>query len=120
MIFEMGAKLEDEIYDTSKNDKKIKNKKSNNKNINSTFNKNEILPKNQHQLVFTFEKRKGKPVTLLGRFSLSDKDKKEVLKLLKKKLACGGAIKEEWIELQGNVKEKVITILEKEEWKFKK
>ena len=113
MIFEMGAKLEDEIYDTSKNDKKVK------KN-NSNFNKNEILPKNQHQLVFTFEKRKGKPVTLLGRFSLSDKDKKELLKLLKKKLACGGAIKDEWIELQGNVKEKVIAILEKEEWKFRK
>nr|WP_228135542.1 translation initiation factor SUI1 [Halarcobacter anaerophilus] len=64
------------------------------------------MPKNQHQLVFTFEKRKGKPVTLLGRFYLEEKEKKEVLKLLKKKLACGGAIKEEWIELQGDVKEK--------------
>jgi|GEM_PF-345576 len=121
MIFEMGAKLEDEIYETSKTDKKVKTKKSNNKNsnTNSTFNKNEILPKNQHQLVFTYEKRKGKPVTLLGRFSLSDSDKKEVLKLLKKKLACGGAIKDEWIELQGDVKQKIITILENDGWKFR-
>ena len=126
MIFEMGAKLDGDNHDTSKydekpNKKKISNKnnKSNKPSAPSTFNKNEILPKNQHQLVFTYEKRKGKPVTLIGRFSLSDSDKKEVLKLLKKKLACGGAIKEEWIELQGDVKEKIITILKADGWKFK-
>ena len=109
MIFEMGAKLEGDSFDTSKNDKKNK-KKSN----------NEIIPKNQHQLVFTYEKRKGKPVTLVGRFYLDEKEKKEVLKLLKKKLACGGAIKEEWIELQGDVKEKVKIVLQANDWKFKK
>ncbi|MFK2822123.1 translation initiation factor SUI1 [Arcobacter sp. YIC-80] len=109
MIFEMGAKLEGDSFDTSKNDKKNK-KKSN----------NEIIPKNQHQLVFTYEKRKGKPVTLVGRFYLDEKEKKEVLKLLKKKLACGGAIKEEWIELQGDVKEKVKVVLQANDWKFKK
>lgn len=108
MIFEMGAKLEDDIFDTKKEDKK--NKSSN----------NHIEPKNKHQLVFTFEKRKGKPVTLVGRFYLCDADKKAVLKLLKKKLACGGSIKEEWIEIQGNVKDKIKDILEIEGWKFKK
>ncbi len=47
MIFEMGAKLDGgDNFETSKNDKK--NKKS----------LNEILPKNQHQLVFTYEKKK--------------------------------------------------------------
>ena len=81
---------------------------------------NEILAKNQHQLVFTYEKRKGKPVTLVGRFYIDEKEKKEVLKLLKKRLACGGAIKDEWIELQGNVKDKIISVLEKEDWKFRK
>ena len=107
MIFEMGANLDGDDYDTSKNDKK--NKKPS----------NGIIPKNQHQLVFTFEKRRGKPVTLVGRFYLNDKDKKDVLKLLKKKLACGGSIKDEWIELQGNVKDKIKTILESDGWKFK-
>lgn len=107
MIFEMGAKLDSDSFDTSKNDKKNKNSST------------EIKPKNQHQLVFTYEKRKGKPVTLVGRFYILESEKKELLKLLKKKLACGGAIKEEWIELQGDVKEKVIAVLEKENWKFK-
>jgi len=106
MIFEMGAKLDGDEFDTTKNDKKKKSSK-------------EIIPKNQHQLVFTYEKRKGKPVTLVGRFYLEDKEKKEVLKLLKKKLACGGAIKEEWIELQGDVKDKVKITLESNGWKFK-
>lgn len=105
-MFEMGAKLEEDGFET------LKSKQRKNKN-------NQIVPKNQHQLVFTFEKRKGKPVTLLGRFYLEEKQKKEVLKLLKKKLACGGSIKDEWIELQGDVKLKVIDLLTKEGWKFK-
>ncbi|RXJ67948.1 translation initiation factor SUI1 [Halarcobacter ebronensis] len=108
MIFEMGAKLEGDSFDTAKNDKKQKKIEG------------ELKPKNEHQLVFTFEKRNGKPVTLVGRFYIEEKEKKEVLKLLKKKLACGGAIKEEWLELQGNLKDKVKEVLQKENWKFRK
>lgn len=107
MIFEMGAKLDGDQFDTHKEDKKKK----------ASI---EIVPKEQHQLVFTFEKRKGKPVTLVGRFYLNDNDKKSVLKLLKKKLACGGAIKDEWIEIQGDVKDKIKDILTTEGWKFRK
>lgn len=109
LAFSMGAKLDGDSFDTTKEDKKNLAKFS-----------NEIIPKNQHQLVFTFEKRKGKPVTLVGRFNISEDDKKDVLKLLKKKLACGGAINEEWLELQGDVKEKIKTILESDGWKFRK
>jgi translation initiation factor 1 len=104
-MFTMGAKLEGESFDTKKQKEKIK-----------TFEK---ISKKEHNLVFTFEKRKGKPVTLVGRFYLSDKEKKYILKLLKTKLACGGAIKEDWIELQGDVKDKIKNILSNEGWKFK-
>jgi len=106
MIFEMGAKLDGDSFDTKKEDKK--------KNVSK-----KIEAKNAHQLVFTFEKRKGKPVTLVGRFNISENDKKAVLKLLKKKLACGGSIKDEWIELQGDVKDKIEDILSKDGWKFR-
>lgn len=116
-LFEMGSNLDGDSYDTVKEDKK---KKSSNQKSPIQKSSNKIEPKNQHQLVFTYEKRKGKPVTLVGRFYIADKEKKEVLKLLKKKLACGGAIKSEWIELQGDVKDKTKSILEKEDWKFKK
>ena len=109
LAFSMGAKFGGDSFDTVKEDKKIPKKTS-----------TEIIPKNQHQLVFTFEKRKGKPVTLVGRFNIKEDEKKEVLKLLKKKLACGGAIKEEWIELQGDLKERIKTVLESDGWKFRK
>ena len=108
----LGAKLEGNSFDTQKDDKaKVKVEKRISK---------VVLPKNQHQLVFTFEKRNGKPVTNVGRFNISLDEKKEVLKLLKKKLACGGAINEEWLELQGDVKDKIKTILESDGWKFRK
>ncbi len=106
-LFEMGANLDQDSFDTKKEDKK---------RIKVT----QIMPKNEHQLVFTYEKRKGKPVTLVGRFYCEETLKKEVLTLLKKKLACGGAIKEEWLEFQGDVKEKIKMILENEGWKFRR
>ena len=116
LAFSMGSKLEGDNHDTQKEDKKNP-KQSVNSSKNSS---NEIIPKNQHQLVFTYEKRKGKPVTLVGRFNIKEDEKKDVLKLLKKKLACGGAIKDEWIELQGDLKEKIKTVLESDGWKFRK
>ncbi len=105
-MFKMGSALEGDSWETSKL-----------KEIKTSFEK---ISKAEHQLVFTFEKRKGNPVTLVGRFYMSDKEKQDILKLLKKKLACGGAIKDEWLELQGDVKDKIITILEANGWKFKK
>ena len=105
VILKIGSNLEGDSWDT----KKLKEK-------NKSYDK---INKNEHQLVFTFEKRKGKPVTLVGRFYMSDKEKKDILKLLKKKLACGGAVKDEWIELQGEVKDKIKDILLKDGWKFK-
>jgi translation initiation factor 1 len=109
LAFGMGSKLEGNSFDTAKNDKKNPKKES-----------KDLIPKNQHQLVFTYEKRNGKPVTLVGRFNISEDEKKEVLKLLKKKLACGGSINDEWLELQGDVKEKIKAVLEAYGWKFRK
>ena len=105
LMFSLGSNLEGDSWDTGK----LKSK-------NKSFDK---ISKEEHQLVFTFEKRKGKPVTLVGRFYMNNKEKKEILKLLKKKLACGGAIKDEWIELQGDVKDKIKDILINDGWKFK-
>ncbi|MCG3678767.1 translation initiation factor SUI1 [Aliarcobacter butzleri] len=104
----LGSKLEGNNHDTIKEDKKNPKKSS-----------SDLIPKNQHQLVFTFEKRNGKPVTLIGRFYIEEAEKKEVLKLLKKKLACGGAINNEWLEIQGDFKDKIKEILTKENWKFR-
>ncbi|MGM0623078.1 MAG: translation initiation factor SUI1 [Campylobacterota bacterium] len=112
-MFEIGAKLEEDNLEIqgSKKSKKQKQK--------PPKSSSEILPQKQHQLVFTFERKNGKPVTRVGRFYLSDKDKKQLLKLLKTKLACGGKIADEWIELQGDNKEKVKETLTQKGWKFR-
>jgi len=104
-MFKIGADLSEDSWDT--------------KRLKSTTKSFQKINKSEHRLVFTYEKRKGKAVTLVGRFFTSDKDKLVILKLLKKKLACGGAIKDEWLELQGDVKNKIIDILETDGWKFK-
>jgi len=113
-MFEMGANLDDETWEKQKIDNP--KKKSTKSNINTQAK----ITKNEHQLVFTFEKRRGKPVTLVGRFLLDEKEKKEILKLLKSKLGCGGTVKDEWIEIQGDKKEKIIEVLEANGWKFRK
>jgi len=113
-MFEMGADLSGETWEKQK----IKEPK---KTLSKSINKNyEKMSKNEHQLVFTFEKRRGKPVTLVGRFFIDDKEKKEILKLLKSKLGCGGTVKNEWIEIQGDKKAKIIEVLESDGWKFRK
>lgn len=79
----------------------------------------QILSPAEHRLVFQKEKRKGKPVTLVGPFSLSETDAQKQLSALKKSLACGGAYKEGWMEFQGDIAHRVRELLEKAGFRFK-
>jgi translation initiation factor 1 len=78
-----------------------------------------VCEPSEHRLVFQKEKRKGKVVTLVGPFNLSDTDAQKVLSTLKKALACGGAYKEGWMEFQGEISPKVREQLEKLGFRFK-
>lgn len=79
-----------------------------------------IKEPSKHALVLQKEKRKGKAVSLAGPFCLSEEDAQKTLTMLKKKLACGGAYKEGWMEFQGDVGPKVREALETLAFKFKK
>lgn len=79
-----------------------------------------IQEPSMHRLVFQKEKRKGKVVTLVGLFSLSEDDAQKALSTLKKALACGGAYKEGWMEFQGDIAPKVREQLDKLGFRFKK
>jgi len=79
----------------------------------------EILEPQKHQLHFSKEKRRGKTVTLVGPFSLSKENANKTLKLLKKKLGCGGAYKDAFMEFQGELKEKIRPLLLAEGFRFK-
>jgi len=73
----------------------------------------ETIAKEKEKIrVSTMRRRYGKFITLVEGIG-KDADPKSVLKELKTKLACGGTIKNNTIELQGNHKEKVKNILVK-------
>ena len=79
----------------------------------------EIIEPQKHFLIFAKEKRRGKTVTLVGVFQLSKKDSQKYLKLLKKKLGCGGSYKDGFMEFQGELKDKLREFLIKENFRFK-
>jgi translation initiation factor 1 len=80
---------------------------------------NEKLEPSKHLLKFQREKRRGKVVTLVGEFQLSKDEATTLLKLLKKKLGCGGSYKENWMEFQGELQEKLKELLKSEGFRFK-
>lgn len=81
--------------------------------------KKELLPPEKHQLVFKFEKRRGKPVTLIGPILLSKEQTEALLKKIKKLLGSGGSFKEEFMEFQGECKERLRELFAKEGFRFK-
>ena len=79
----------------------------------------EDLNPEKHQLFFAKEKRRGKTVTLVGEFFMPKEETSKVLKILKKKLGCGGAFKDNMMEFQGDLKDKIRPLLVSEGFKFK-
>lgn len=74
----------------------------------------ETLPKQNQRLRIKIEKagRKGKTVTLVTGFVGREDDLKQLAKELKTKLSTGGSAKDGEIVIQGDVKAKVIELLQ--------
>jgi len=63
--------------------------------------------------------RGGKTVCVIDGLSLSDGELKALLKKLKRQLGTGGAIKNGNLEIQGDHRDKLLQLLEKEGYKAK-
>ena len=105
-LFEMGSDFRDEWS----SDNKIKAQKK---------VKTEILDKSQHKLHFAKEKRRGKVITIVQPFYMDKKELQAILKSLKKSMGTGGTIKDNQMEFQGDIKDKLKDNLKELGFKFK-
>jgi translation initiation factor 1 len=78
----------------------------------------ELLPKNQQKLRVKLDskQRAGKVVTLIEGFIGTDKDLQDLGKQLKTKCGTGGSVKDGFIIIQGDYKEKILNWLK--EWGY--
>jgi translation initiation factor 1 len=102
-------------------------------NLNTVFSTNpdfkldndedeiETLANEKQQLLVSTDKkqRKGKTVTLIENFVGKTEDLEALAKMLKTKCGVGGSAKDGEIVIQGDFKQKVKELLEKEGYKVK-
>lgn len=62
-------------------------------------------------IICKYEKRKGKPITILEGYTGATEDFKALAKEIKTKLSVGGSFKDDKIIIQGDYRDKIMKIL---------
>lgn len=71
-------------------------------------------------IICKYEKRKGKPITILEGYTGADADFKKLAKEIKTKLSVGGSFKNDCIIIQGDYRDKIMSILKDKGFKVKR
>ncbi|MBA5630644.1 translation initiation factor [Moheibacter lacus] len=71
-------------------------------------------------IICKYEKRKGKPQTILEGYTGADEDFKKLAKEIKKLLSVGGSFKDEKIIIQGDYRDKIMAFLKEKGFKVKR
>jgi translation initiation factor 1 len=82
----------------------------------------DTLPVNQQKLYVSIDRKQrgGKEVTLIEGFIGSEDDLKDLGKMVKQRCGVGGTAKDGEILIQGNFRDKVCALLEKEGYQVKR
>lgn len=71
-------------------------------------------------LICKYEKRKGKPITIIEGYTGADSDFKILSKEIKQLLSVGGSFKDEKIIIQGDYRDKIMKFLKDKGFKVKR
>ncbi|MEL1240290.1 translation initiation factor [Flavobacterium flavipallidum] len=71
-------------------------------------------------MICKFEKRKGKPTTIIEGYEGEDEDFKILAKEIKTKLSVGGSFKDGAIIIQGDYRDKIMKLLQEKGFKTKR
>jgi len=71
-------------------------------------------------IICKYEKRKGKPITILEGYTGATADFKKLAKELKTKLSVGGSFKDDKIIIQGDYRAKIMEMLKEKGFKVKR
>lgn len=74
----------------------------------------------EEPIICKYEKRKGKPITIIEGYNGATEDFKKLAKDIKKTLSVGGSFKDEKIIIQGDYRDKIMTILKEKGFKVKR
>lgn len=74
----------------------------------------------QEPIICKYEKRKGKPQTILEGYTGTDDDFKQLTRELKKHLSVGGSFKDEKIIIQGDYRDEIMSFLKDKGFKVKR
>ena len=80
----------------------------------------DTLWKQEAPILCRFEKRRGKPVTVLEGYTGADSDFKKLCRDLKQRLGVGGSWKDELIIIQGDYRDKIMDILKEMGFRVKR
>ena len=71
-------------------------------------------------IICKYEKRKGKPITILEGYNGATSDFKKLAKEIKTKLSVGGSFKDDKIIIQGDYRDKIMAMLKEKGFNVKR
>ncbi|WP_299053223.1 translation initiation factor [uncultured Polaribacter sp.] len=98
----------------------LKNLFPEHKEIEETVKEASNIWLQEEPILCKYEKRKGKPITILDGYTGATKDFKILAKEIKTILSVGGSFKDDKIIIQGDFRDRIMSILKDKGFKVKR